>query len=132
MKIYCCTCEKKVRARLTNGVEIYPHRSDLKDIPFWKCDTCGNHVGCHHKTKSRTYPLGCIASIEIKKARSRIHKLLDPLWKDHGYKRRDLYKHISDKIGWEYHTAHLRTLEECRIVYRIILNIRQNGLGKEL
>ena len=35
--------EKKVRARLTNGAEIYPHRSDLKDI--LPCPFCGsNHV----------------------------------------------------------------------------------------
>lgn len=78
-EIYCCGCEKKVPARLTDGAEIYPHRHDLSGLPFWKCDTCGNFVGCHHKTKNRTRPLGCIPTPEIKEARKRIHSLLDPL-----------------------------------------------------
>ena len=64
--IHCCECSEKVNARLTDECEIYPHRQDLKSLPFWKCDTCGNHVGCHHKTKNRTQPLGCIPSDEIK------------------------------------------------------------------
>jgi len=27
--IWCCTCQKDVQARLTDGREIYPHRHDL-------------------------------------------------------------------------------------------------------
>lgn len=58
--IFCCCCENDVHARLTDGREIYPHRHDLYSLPFWRCDGCGNHVGCHHKTKDRTRPLGVI------------------------------------------------------------------------
>ena len=65
-KIYCCGCGKKVSPRLTSGKEVYPHRSDLIKLPFWKCDKCGNFVGCHHKTKNRTATLGVIATKEIK------------------------------------------------------------------
>ena len=39
MLIYCCGCAQDVTARLTDGSEIYPHRLDLADIPFWVCDT---------------------------------------------------------------------------------------------
>jgi hypothetical protein len=67
--IYCCGCESAVQARLTDGREIYPHRPDLADLPFWKCDGCGNHVGCHHKTNDRTRPLGNIPTPEIRIAR---------------------------------------------------------------
>jgi len=79
MKIFCCACKSDVNARLTNGSEIYPHRSDLSSIPFWKCDDCGNFVGCHHKTSKPTQPLGHIPTPEIRKARQHIHMILDPL-----------------------------------------------------
>ena len=65
--IECVECKATVEARLTDGSEIYPHRKDLHKLPFWKCDHCGNFVGCHHKTKKRTRPLGCIPNKEIKK-----------------------------------------------------------------
>ncbi len=70
--IFCCGCKADVRARLTSGKEIYPHRSDLSSLPFWRCDGCGNFVGCHHKTKDRTRPLGCIPTPEIKEERQRV------------------------------------------------------------
>lgn len=118
--IYCCGCQEKVEARLTDGREIYPHRGDLADLPFWKCDTCGNFVGCHHKTKDRTRPLGCIPTPEIKNARKHIHRILDPLWKSGRYNRGKLYGIISERIGWEYHTASIRSVEEAREIYKIV------------
>ena len=80
MKIYCCGCETIIEARLTDGSEIYAHRPDLSDLPFWCCDTCKNYVGCHHKTENRTQPLGCIPTKEIRDARKHIHALLDSMW----------------------------------------------------
>lgn len=118
--IWCCGCGEKVQARLTSGAEIYPHRKDLADLPFWKCDTCGNFVGCHHKTKNRTQPLGCIPTPEIKKARQHIHALLDPIWQSGKMKRQEIYKVLSDELGWKYHTAQIRSVEEARKVYRIV------------
>lgn len=120
MEIYCCGCNGKIEARLTDGAEIYPHRSDLYILPFWKCDTCGNYVGCHHKTKNRTKPLGCIPTPELKKARQHIHALFDPIWQSGKIKRKELYKEISEKIGWSYHTAKIRSVEEAREIYRIV------------
>jgi hypothetical protein len=73
MCIYCCKCGGYVNARLTDGKETYPHRPDLYGLPFWRCDTCKNFVGCHHKTKERTRPLGCIPTKAIKDARKKIH-----------------------------------------------------------
>ena len=119
MEIYCCGCEKKVVARLTEGGEIYPHRSDLKSLPFWKCDACGNFVGCHHKTKNRTAPLGCIATKEIKRARQHIHKLIDPIWQSGKMTRKELYKRLSEGLGRKYHTATIKTITEARAVYKL-------------
>ena len=121
--IFCAGCQCDVDARLTYGVEIYPHRKDLGNLPFWKCDTCGNFVGCHHKTSKPTKPLGCIPTPEIKRSRSHIHRVLDPLWKSGRIKRRDLYRQISALLGKEYHTAEIRTVEEARTVYLILQDI---------
>lgn len=125
--IWCCGCNEKVKARLTDGSEIYPHRRDLHPLPFWKCDKCGNYVGCHHKTKNRTQPLGCIPTPEIKNARQNIHKLLDPIWKAGKIKRSELYLEISNRVGWKYHTAQIRSVEEAREIYKIIkeINLRK-------
>lgn len=127
MKLYCCGCKKEVLPRLTDGKEIYPHRKDLHYLPFWKCDTCQNFVGCHYKTKDRTNPLGCIPTSEIKKARIHIHAILDPLWKTGKIKRGNLYKILSDKLGYEYHTANITDIEEARKIYRAIIDVA-NGL----
>lgn len=126
MKIYCCGCKEKIEAVLTDGREIYPHRKDLFSLPFWKCSKCNNFVGCHHKTKNRTRPLGCIPTVEIKNARKHIHKILDPIWMSGSISRNKLYSKISKKIGWKYHTANIRTIEEARQVYRIILDLRKS------
>jgi len=122
--IYCCGCKTDVEARLTDGSEIYPHRPDLCSLPFWKCDTCGNFVGCHHKTDSPTRPLGCIPTTEIKNARNEIHKILDPIWGSGKMSRRQVYKILSDALGWTYHTAKIRSIEEARDVYRLVRGIK--------
>ena len=126
MMIYCCACHKDINARLINGKEIYPHRVDLHNIPFWICDGCTNFVGCHYKTKNKTKPLGCIASPEIKNARIHIHSVLDPIWKSKNISRRKLYKKISGSLGYSYHTANIKSLEEARKIYSIIKTISTN------
>lgn len=124
--IFCTGCQADVSARLTDGAETYPHRPDLKGLPFWKCDACGNFVGCHHKTENRTNPLGCIPTREIKEARQHIHRILDPLWKSGRYGRRELYSMIAHVLGVaEYHTAEIRSVDEARRVYRVIDDIRR-------
>ncbi|EPS5918239.1 zinc-finger-containing protein [Vibrio parahaemolyticus] len=125
--IYCCGCESEVNARLTNGKEIYPRRPDLALLPFWICDTCLNHVGCHHKTNKPTTPLGIIATPEIKNARKHIHALMDPLWKSGKIKRGKLYAMLSIRIGKTYHTGEIRTLSDARLVYRHI-----QAIGREI
>ena len=128
--IYCTGCVKDVEARLTDGAERYPHRPDLYKLPFWKCDTCGNYVGCHHKTKNPTQPLGCIATPEILDARKKIHALLDPLWKSNLIDRKHAYARITEKLGYQYHTGEIRTIDEARNVYTIVVMLH-NELQEE-
>lgn len=126
--IYCCGCQKDVDARLIDGSESYPHRPDLHDLPFWKCDTCKNFVGCHHKTSNRTKPLGNIPTKELKNARQHIHKILDPLWQQKGMVRGRIYEKIANDLGVkEYHTAEIKTIEDARKVYSIVREIVREG-----
>jgi hypothetical protein len=107
--------------RLTDGSEVYPHRRDLSTLPFWMCDGCGNYVGCHHKTKDRTRPLGNIPTKELKNARQHIHRILDPIWKEGKMPRGKVYARLAKELGIpEYHTAEIRTIEEARRVYAIV------------
>jgi len=125
MNIYCCECDADITARLTDGAEIYPHRKDLKALPFWKCDDCGNYVGCHHKIKNNPpSPLGCIATPELRNARQEIHKILDPIWQSGNTTRRKLYGILTDKLGWKYHTSKIRNIDEARKVYRLVTELR--------
>lgn len=132
-RIWCCECECDVDARLTDGREIYPHRADLQDLPFWRCDQCLNFVGCHHKTANRTAPLGCIPTPELKVVRQKLHRLIDAIWQSGRIKRLDLYRMISAEVGWNYHTAKTRTVEEAQAVYQIVQKIAQmNTLPKNI
>ena len=120
MNIYCCGCGKEVEARLTNGTEIYPHRSDLADLPFWKCDTCHNYVGCHHKTKDRTKPLGCIPTAHIRNARSQIHALIDTVCEEKRLTKTKVYKALSRNLGYEYHSGNISSMEEAQGIVDLI------------
>ena len=120
MTIYCVGCEKNVEARLTSGEEIYPHRHDLFRLPFWKCDGCGNYVGCHHKTNNRTRPLGNIPTYELRELRKKIHSIIDPLWRGKNISRGKLYARISAAIGYEYHTGEIKSIEEAHTVLQIV------------
>jgi len=129
--LYCCGCRADVSARLVDGREVYPHRSDLADLPFWKCDACGNFVGCHHKSAERTRPLGCIPTPDLKRARREIHRLLDSIWTEGWMSRREVYSAISDDIGHEYHTGDLRSLDEARKVWLIVNDLAQQCSSAE-
>lgn len=120
--LHCCECGKLVTPRLTDGKEIYPHRPDLYSLPFWKCDECGNFVGCHHKTKNRTQPLGSIPNHAIRQLRKQIHAKLDPLWKTKKIPRGKIYAHLSDVIGREYHTANINSEDEAKAVITALDN----------
>ncbi len=121
-EIYCIGCDKEIEARLTTGKEMYPHRADLAEMQFWKCDTCGSFVGCH---KGSTRPLGYLASQEIKTWRKNIHMILDPLWKSKKIGRSQAYAYIGNRIGRTYHTAEIYSVEEGKQIYEIVKTLKE-------
>lgn len=123
--IYCCNCKDEVNARLTDGKEIYPHREDLHSLPFWKCDSCGGKVGCHHKTKNRTAPLGVIPSPRISKIRGLIHCNLDIIWRTGVSPRKKVYSLMSKHLGYEFHSAKIKSDDEADKCLRLAEEINR-------
>lgn len=126
-EIWCTGCNRRVLARLTDGSEMYPNRPDLADLPFWVCmtDGCNAFVGTHHKTKNRYKALGFLATPEVKRWRMMIHGILDPLWKQNKIKRGKAYKYISNRLGRDFHTAQIYSVEDGRQVYEIVKGLKQ-------
>jgi hypothetical protein len=134
--IFCVQCNKEVEARLTDGREIYPHRLDLDHLPFWKCDACGNYVGCHPANNShvRRYdPLGNIPPAHIRQIRRKVHAVLDPMWKSVDrragmFGRSKLYAKLSDDLGYSFHTGSITTMEEAEKVLALLEKYKQEKL----
>lgn len=119
MKLYCCGCEKEVIALRSSGATIYPHRHDLNSLIFYACPVCKNWVGTHKDGK----PLGVIPTPEIRSARRRIHAVLDPIWESGKLKRKEVYKRLSDALGYEYHTANIRSIREAEKILQTLKGI---------
>jgi hypothetical protein len=118
--IWCCACDADIEAIHRTGAEIYPRRPDLAHKRFWQCVACANYVGCHGGGYK---PLGNIPTPALRQARGHIHALLDPIWKSGRMARSEIYRRISEKIGREYHTGEIKTLDDARAVYRIVKDI---------
>lgn len=115
MKIKCTICNEYIIPEEITGEKIYPHRPDLYKLKFMQCKKCKNYVGTHPDGR----PLGSIVSKEIKKSRMEIHNNLDQLWKNNVMKRKEVYSHMRQKLGYEYHTANIETKEEAEKVLTI-------------
>jgi hypothetical protein len=121
-KIWCCNCNKEVWTIAAKGKKIYPHIPKLKDNHYWQCKHCSGYVGCHPDDRYHR-PLGSIPTPRLKKARNEIHKILDPLWQSYkkkNKKRTELYREISTYLGYEFHTAEIRDIEEAKKIFRFI------------
>ncbi len=57
------------------------------------------------------------------KARWHIHQLIDPAWNSGKFKRKNLYERISEKLGYEFHAAEIRTIEDAQQAYQVASEI---------
>ena len=129
MNIYCCSCEEDVEAKLVQGVDMFPVRDDLGEKYYWQCPECGCFTGTHEGSKKHK-PLGSIATREIKQYRMNLHDLIDPLWKSKYMTRKQVYKLISDELGYTYHTGDVGSVEDAirtrEAVYRVAPSFDHN------
>lgn len=107
-------------ARMVKGTEIYPHRKDLEDLNFWRCEPCDAHVGCHLPNRKMAFtgiePKGRLANPELRKWRMRAHECFDPLWKsgpNHQatLDRSQAYSWLAQKLKMKERDCHIGWLD---------------------
>ena len=126
MKIFCVECNKDVEPKLVTGAMVYPTCAKVAQDKYWMCNSCKNFVGCHkNANKNKLRPLGIIANKELRQARIQIHKIIDPIWQKERMKRGEVYALISSELGYQFHTAELRNLEEVNRVHEIAQGLQK-------
>ena len=97
--------------QLVTGAKIYPHRTDLVKLRFWLCEPCGAYVGCHKKNREYgndgTVPLGRLANADLRRAKSRVHKAFDPMWKRNGGNRKEAYAWLAGRLNIPASECHI-------------------------
>lgn len=112
------TCQYcHVKANKVTGEEIYPHREDLHHKVFFKCPLCDSYVGTHEATGK---PLGTLANAELRKLRSEVHALIDPVWQIGGKKRSEVYTSLSKFLMVRKHMCHVAMFnaDTCRKILK--------------
>ena len=120
-EMYCAKCKTNVRADMVTGEVIYPEREDLKMKKFWQCPTCKNYCGYCATTMSIPTP-------ELRRARRKIHEVIDPLWKSGMVSRGWVYKNMSEFAGYAFHNGNLTDPNEADKMYRAALKVRNLAL----
>jgi len=105
----CNYCTKE--AELVRGNVIYPHRTDLYNLNFWKCFPCNAHVGCHKPNKEHghtgTEPYGLLANGRLRYYKMQAHKYFDPIWKDGPMTRKEAYTWLAIKLNIPLEDCHI-------------------------
>lgn len=117
MIIYCDYCGSQ--AELVKGDVIYHYRPDLYDLNFWWCKNCDAYVGCHKGTDK---PLGRLANAELRKWKSKVHRMFDPKWKNGNLTRADAYKWLAKKMAIEINQCHIGMFDilRCKKAIKIL------------
>ncbi len=105
----CPYCKKE--ALWCENKEIYGQNYG-QSYMCYLCKDCNAYVGCHHNSKKS---LGTMANAELREWRKKVHRYLDPLWKEGAWTRKKLYKNISHQLGINYHTG-FADIELCKKV----------------
>lgn len=141
MSCTCLYCGNA--ATLVNGLAIYPHRLDLADLKFWKCEPCKAYVGCHKKgarisrsqVSDGTVPLGRLANAELRTWKSRVHEVFDPIWRSGGMTRGTAYTWLATKMGIHKDNCHVGMfdVEQCKRAVEICEKHQEgNGVSRQM
>ena len=109
----CPYCGKQ--AKWVSNELIYGKRYGTSYM-IWLCKPCDAYVGCHCNTKS---PLGTLANAELRKWRTKAHKVIDPLWHGGGLSRKEVYQMLHDKFGREIHIG-TSDIETCNQIIKLM------------
>lgn len=71
---------------------------------LYLCDDCGAYVGVRD-TKNKI-PLGRLASKELRQLKMECHSNFDYFWKKAGFKRRDCYGYLAEKLDLRLRETH--------------------------
>lgn len=114
--VSCSYCGRE--AELVDGTEVYPHRPDLSDKKFYRCEPCAAWVGCHPGTDR---PLGRLANAELRRAKMAAHQALDPLWRSGRMSRSQAYDWLARQLGLHKSECHVGKfdVETCNRVVMI-------------
>lgn len=104
----CPYCKKE--ANYGPNEEWYNGKRYGKSYMCYYCKPCDAYVGTHNNT---TKPLGTMANRELRQMRMKVHNKIDPLWKEKGWKRGEVYFEISSRLGYTYHTGE-SDIETCK------------------
>lgn len=100
--LICPYCERKTHFQMTNiGTNIYI------------CHDCRAWVGCYRGTNNA---LGRLAKDDLRKLKIEAHNEFDKHWKSGKYKRREMYRWLSEKMNLPQHETHIGMFDEeqCR------------------
>lgn len=106
--------------RLVKGLEVYPHRPDLATKKFWLCEPCFAFVGVHDNSKNSA-PYGTMAKPALRRLRSRVHAMFDPIWKRGHMSRKTAYIMLARALEIDVKDCHIGQFnkEQCLMVIRI-------------
>jgi hypothetical protein len=96
-EVTCPYCKKE--AEWVENKEIYGVNLG-KSYMMYLCRPCNAYVGCHNNTTSA---LGTLANKELREARKKAHKALDPLWQKGRYSRTAVYDMMKLHFGYKVH-----------------------------
>lgn len=111
-----CSCCRIGLMQIVTGLEIYPHRSDLAELPFWLCRACGAYAGCHAGT---TVAKGRVANAHTRELRLAAHAAVDPIWKEGYLKRGEVYTWIQQQLGLTKREAHIGWMSDTDLTHLI-------------
>lgn len=81
---------------------------------MYLCEPCDAYVGCHNNTRR---PLGIMANKELREWRKKAHKAIDPVWREYGAQRKEVYAALNRMFGREVHVGE-STIEECKEIIK--------------
>jgi len=113
----CPYCGRRaIKVRADKIYKVVP--KGLEDKLFFACIPCDAYVGTHAGTGQ---PMGTLAKHPLRVLRSRVHAMIDPLWKPDAYLRRLVYYQLSRDMGLHPSKCHVAMFDEdqCREAIRI-------------